>query len=51
MGSDLPSLMYVLDVTNTEAEADTEVEAECFDPERETDSYTDNVREDVLRRM
>jgi len=37
--------MYVLDVTNTEAEADAELEAEHFDPERETDSYTDKCKE------
>jgi len=49
LGFDLLSLVYVLDVTNTKVEADAEVEAERFDPERETDSYTDNVRKDVLR--
>jgi len=45
LGFDLPSLLYVLDVTATEAEADAEVEAEHFDPERETDSYTDKRKE------
>ena len=45
MGFDLLSLVYVLDVTNTKVEADAEVEAERFDPERETDSYTDKCKE------
>jgi len=37
--------VYVLDATDTEAEADAEVEAERFDPERETDSYSDKYKE------
>jgi len=45
LGFDLPSLVYVLDVTNTKVEADAEVEAERFDPECETDSYTDKCKE------
>ena len=45
LGSDFPSLVYVLDATDTEAEADAEVEADCFDPKRETDSYTDKRKE------
>jgi len=45
LGFDLPSLVYVLDATDTEAEADAEVEAERFDPKRETDSYTDKRKE------
>ena len=36
--------MYVLDVIDTEAEADAEVEAERCDPERETDCYTDKCK-------
>jgi len=44
LGSDLPSLVYVLDATDTEAEADAEVEAERFDPKRKKDSYTDKCR-------
>ena len=50
MGFDLLSLVYVLDVTNTKVEADAEVEAERFDPERETDSYTDKRKERHLTR-
>ena len=45
LGFDIPSLVYVLDATDTEAEADAEVEADCFDPKRETDSYTDKRKE------
>jgi len=50
LGFDLLSLVYVLDVTNTKVEADAEVEAERFDPERETDSYTDKRKERHLTR-
>ena len=45
LGSDLLSLVHVLDATDTEVEADAKVEVERFDPERETDSYTEKCKE------